>query len=136
MILEVIALREQKAAPIAQIGIIRAELMAMIAQRQWLGERTRQRLEAAEMSEPLRLAQTVQPHAGGPTLVPMAQDRLGKIGRCDAIIKGVAQTGVRGGGLEIGHGQKLARVRERSQPCNAGFPALIWHRRANRPISP
>ena len=53
-VVEVIALGEEEAAAVAEVGIVGAELVAVIAQRQRLREAAGQRLEAAEMGEPLR----------------------------------------------------------------------------------
>jgi hypothetical protein len=48
----VAALGEQETAAIAEIGVIGAELVAVIAQRQWLFEAAGERFEAAEVAEP------------------------------------------------------------------------------------
>ena len=69
----------------------------MIAQRQRLREGARQRLEAAEMRDPLLVAEGVEPDARRPALVAMAQDVLRKGGRRDDVVEELAEVGVAGG---------------------------------------
>ena len=76
----------------------------MIAQRQRPGKRSIERLEAAEMGEPLLVAEIVQPDTPCPALVAVAQDGFGEIGRLDAIEEGVAQQFMIAGWFEAGHG--------------------------------
>ena len=49
-------LRKQEAASVANLGIILAELVAVIAQRKWLFEAVGQRFEATEMRQPRGVA--------------------------------------------------------------------------------
>ena len=51
-------LGEQEAAAVADVGIVGPELMAVIAQRQRLRQVAGQRFEAAEMADPVGVAQT------------------------------------------------------------------------------
>ena len=53
-VFEVIALGEEEAAAVAEVGVVVLELVAVIAQRQRLFERAGERVEAAEMVDPLR----------------------------------------------------------------------------------
>ena len=72
LVFEVIGLRKQEPAPIAEEGIIGLKLMAVIAQRQRLLEAAGQRLEAAEMGDPLLIGQTIEADPRGPALIAMA----------------------------------------------------------------
>jgi hypothetical protein len=78
-------LREKEAAPIAEIGIVHAELVAVIAQRQRLGLRVRQRFEPTEMCQPLRIAQRVEADGCRRAVVAETQDMRRKIRRLDRI---------------------------------------------------
>ena len=51
---EVAQLGEQEAAAVADVGVVHAELVAVVAQRQRLGEVAGQRLEAGEMARSSR----------------------------------------------------------------------------------
>ena len=74
----VVELGEQEAAAVAQIGIVCPELMTVIAQCQRPVETAGQRLEAAEILDPLRIGQRVETDPCGPGLIAMAQDVLGE----------------------------------------------------------
>ena len=50
-------LREQEPAPVADIRIVNSELVAVIAQRQRLRQIVRERVKAAEVADPLLLAE-------------------------------------------------------------------------------
>ena len=50
---EVVELGEEEAAAVAEVGVVHAELVAVVAQRERLREAAGQRLEAAEMRDPL-----------------------------------------------------------------------------------
>ena len=99
---ELVHLREQEAAAVAELGIVGAELVAVIAQRQRRLEAAGQRREAAEMVDPFRIGQGVETDAGGGALIAEAQDVLGKFGRCDLVIEGAAERGMADGGTKIG----------------------------------
>ena len=90
-VLGVAQLREEKAAAVAEIGIVRAKLMAVIAQRQRLDEAARQGFEAAEMGDPFGVGQRVEPDPRGGALVAVAQDVLGKGRGRDLIEKPLAK---------------------------------------------
>ena len=92
----------------------------MIAQRQRAGKRSFQRLEAAEMGQPLLVAEIIQPDTPGPALVAVAQDGLREIGRLNAIEEGVAQQLVIAGWFEAGHG--LLTLAHRVQFASATQP--------------
>ena len=70
-------LGRQKAAPVAQVGVVVTELMAVIAHRQ-RPRLARQGFEPAEGGDPFGLAQPVQPHLGGGALIAETQIGLGK----------------------------------------------------------
>ena len=59
-------LGEGEAAPVADLRVVNAELMAVIAKRERVGQVVRQRLEPAEMRRPLLVGQ-VQPDAALPS---------------------------------------------------------------------
>jgi hypothetical protein len=105
-VLEVVCLREEKAAPVPEVRIVAAELVAVIAQRQRGGETARQRLEAGEMGKPLRLTEIAQPHALRPALVAIAQQRLGEPGGPDRIVEIRAEPLMGGGGRKAHGGQR------------------------------
>ena len=73
-------LRRQEAAPVADVRVVGAELVAVIAHGDGAGL-TGQGPEAAEMAQPFLLAQRVQPDAGRRPVVADPQDGLGKVGR-------------------------------------------------------
>ena len=77
----VVHLREGKAPPVTDIGVVVAKLVAVIAQRQRLRQRVGQRREPAEVRHPFGIGQRVQPDLGRRAAVAKAQPRLGKIGR-------------------------------------------------------
>ena len=90
-------LREQEAAAVADVGIVHAELMAVIAQRQRLREVVRAAARSgAKWREPLLVVEPVQPDRGRPAVVAEAQDRLREVGRRDRIVEGVAELEDRG----------------------------------------
>ena len=84
-------LREQEAAAVADLGIVRPELMPVIPQRQRLVQAARHWLEPPEMRKPFRVVQPVQPYLSGRAIVAEAQGRPRKARRLDRIVKGVAQ---------------------------------------------
>lgn len=104
---------KQKAPAIADVGIVIAELVAMIAQRQRRGQIVGQRLEPAEMGQPFFLAQFVQPNALVPSLVAKSQDMVGKVGWH----RRVADLFPQAGDLDIGLVDGLAGLGLR----------FIWH---------
>ena len=73
-------------ASVADLGIVHAELVPVIAQRQRLREVVRQRLEAAEMPLPILLAE-VQSDAAGPAFVDEAANAFGEGGGLDWIVE-------------------------------------------------
>ena len=79
-------LGEQEPAPVADLGVVHPELMAVIAQRERLRQVAGQRLEAPEMARSIaRRVRLVQPDRGGPAIVAEAQARAREIGRRDRI---------------------------------------------------
>src|SRR5690606_31820188 len=87
-------LREQEAAPVAEVGVVAAELMPVIAQRQRDLETAGQRFEPSEMGNPLRLGQPVEPHAPVPVAIAVAQDGLREFGWLHRIEKRFAKPGM------------------------------------------
>ena len=74
-----------------------AELMAVIAQSQRRLQRIGQGGEAAEMADPFRICELIQPDTGGMAVIAEAQQGLRKIGRCHKIEKTIPQRPVVGG---------------------------------------
>ncbi len=84
-------LREQETAPVADIGIVHAELMAVIAQRERLIEAAPKRLEPAEMRQPVGIAQAIQPNLRRRAVVAETQPRLREVGGHDGIVERLTQ---------------------------------------------
>jgi hypothetical protein len=82
-VLEVAHLGEEKPAPVAEVGVVGAELVPVVAQRQRLGQAAGQRLEAAEMPDPARLVEMREADPCGPAIVAEPQPRRRKIGRAN-----------------------------------------------------
>lgn len=82
-------LRKQETPPVPDIGIVYAKLMAVIAQRQWLRKIIGQRLETAEMGDPLRVVELGEPNRVLPAIVAESQYVAGEYcrlhGFCDEI---------------------------------------------------
>ena len=78
--LAVAQLGKQEPAAITDVGIIMAELVAMIAQRQRLWQAACQRRKAAEMGDPGIISQPIEPNISRSTVIAIAQDRLWEIG--------------------------------------------------------
>ena len=116
--------QEPETPAVAEVGIIGAELVPVIAQCQRGFETAGQGLEAAEMGEPLVIGETAEPDPLGPAPVPMAQHGLGKISGSNGIEKGVAEGGMGFGGNELGHGLETLADATRfvafaTRPCTA-----------------
>ena len=84
-------LSKQKPAPIADVWIIVAKLMAVISQRQRLWKVVGQRLETPEMPYPICIAQAVQANGCSPSIIAETQYCLGKIGNDDRITYFIAE---------------------------------------------
>ena len=102
-------LRRQKAAPVADFGIVHAELVAVVAHGHGAGL-AGQGIETAEMGEPFGVAQRLQPHRRRRPVVAQAQDRLREVGRLHGVAVVGAQFkkagfGAIGGG--DGHGPQM-----------------------------
>ncbi len=121
-------LRKQEAAAVAEVGVIRLELVAVIAQRQRRRQRAGDGHEAAEMVEPLRVAQRVEPDAGRRPLVAIAQREVRKLRRSDLVVEFGAE-GEMGGGRFEDHAstRKLA-----VGPSPAAQPWGRWRRSRRR----
>ena len=89
---------EGEAAPVAQVAIILAELMPVIAQRQRPRQRLGQGCEPAEMGDPFVIGQGLQPDLGRRAVVAEANDRLREIGGRDRIGEEVGDLGEGAGG--------------------------------------
>jgi hypothetical protein len=124
-VLEIVRLREQKAAPVAELGVVGAELMAVVAQRQRLPEAAGQRLEPPEVRDPFLIRQPVEPEAGRPALVADAQGVLREVRRIDDVVEIRAEAGVLGRGF-IGrsgrHSGLIATPRDSSAPIKVSEP--------------
>jgi hypothetical protein len=64
----------QEPAAVAEVRVVRAKLVAVISERQSLGQVRRQRLERREMALPLGVVEGAQSDALGPPLVAEAAD--------------------------------------------------------------
>ncbi len=84
-------LSEQEAAAVADVRIVHPELVAVVAQRERLGEIVRKRLEAAEMADPLRVVEPAEADRAGRDVVAEPQDGLREAGRLDRIVEGLAE---------------------------------------------
>ena len=84
---EVAALRVEEAAAVAEVGVVGAELVAVVAQRQRLGQAAGQRLEAAEVGDPVGVVEAVEAEPRRPAVVAEAQAGLGKGGGADRIVE-------------------------------------------------
>ena len=80
-------LREQEPAAIADVGVVLAELVTVIAQRQRLGEVAGQRLEARQMGDPLRLGPAAKTDPLRPPPIDKARHRRGKRRGRDGIVE-------------------------------------------------
>ncbi len=105
-------LREEEAAPVADVGIVHPELVPVITERQRLAEIVRQRLETSKMAEPFLVAEPAETDGRCPAIVPEAQNRLREVGGLDRVVKGIAQRmdcgfGAIGAGLRAMHGHVL-----------------------------
>ncbi len=116
---EVVHLREQEAAAVAEFGVVRSELVAVVAQRQRRLEAAGQGLEPAEMGDPVRIRQAAEADPPGPVPVAVAQDRRGEPGRGDGIVEGRAEIGVAPRGPEGGV-VHAARLPGRRLGCRCG----------------
>src|SRR5690606_23872963 len=100
---QVFELGKEKAAAVAEIGIVALELVAVITQRQRLGETAGQRLEAAEMGDPLFVRQPIEPHLRRRPLVAIAQEMLRKLRGLHRVVEPLAERGM-GGARAVGEG--------------------------------
>ena len=96
-------LSEQKAAPVADLGIVDPELMPVIAQRERLGEIAGHGIEPPEMAYPVGIAQFRQPDRSRRAVIAPAQRGFGKVCGLHRIADPVGQRGDRGVGT-IGGG--------------------------------
>ena len=91
-VLGVAQLREEEAATVAEIRVVHAELVAVIAQRQRMREPARERRKTPQMLDPLRIAQPVEADPRRPALIAVAESMLRERGGFDAVEEGLAQT--------------------------------------------
>ena len=84
-------LRVQEAAPVADFGIVHAELVAMVSQCQRALQITAQRFEPAEMGDPVVIRKMIQPHAGRRPIIAPAQLRLRKCRRGDRVAQPIGE---------------------------------------------
>ena len=119
-------LREQEAASVADVGIVGAKLVPVIAQGQRPSQVAGERLEPSEMPDPARVIQ-VQPDALRPRSIGKPQDALRKIGRVDRVVESAAklQNRLIGKiGLRLGHRPAIGEQANRGK----------LHGRMDRPI--
>ncbi len=106
-------LGEEKAAPVAQVGVVVTELMAVIAHGQRLTEIAWQGLKSHEGGPPFLVVQRIEAHRGRRAIVAKADQRLRKLRRPHRIGElgaqgGVTRVGAIGGGN--GHAPSLRRA--------------------------
>ena len=87
----VAALCVEEAAAVADIGIVRAELVAVVTERQRLREAAEEGFESAEAGDPVGVAQCFQSDLRRRAVVAEAQDRLRETGGFNRIVIAVAQ---------------------------------------------
>jgi hypothetical protein len=106
-------LGEEEAATVADLGVVGAELVAVVAQGQRFLEAAGQGFEPAEMREPAPRAEEAEADAGGPSVISEAQVGAGKLGRRDHVVERRAECGMDGlgtvGGLDHRMGTLLDR---------------------------
>ena len=124
-------LRREEAPPVAEVGIVGAELMPVIAHRDRAGL-AGQGLETTEMGDPLGLGQRLQPHGRGGPVIADAQDRLRKVRRPDRIaivLPQIEEAGIGGMGGRDGHPAQMrspVRRRNRRTRLNRPAPRVLW----------
>ena len=105
------ALGEEEAAAVAEVGIVHAELVAVVAQRQRRLEAAGQRFEPREVADPSVVVEAVESDRRRRPVVPEAHDRLGEVGRRDGIVEVGAEVEDRPRGPEDHAGGRPHAVR-------------------------
>ena len=80
-------LREEEAAPVANLRVVNPELVTVIAKGERLSEIPRQRLEPAEVAGPLVIIQDAQTDPPSPSAIQESRLALRKVGRPDRVIE-------------------------------------------------
>ena len=114
-ILDVAQLREEKAAPVAERGVVGAELVAVVAEREGSRQVVGQWGEAREVVLPLGVGQRAEADALGPALVAVAERVPREPCRLDDVVEGVAELRMQGCGT-IGRGDGHPRLRYERRP--------------------
>jgi hypothetical protein len=100
-------LRKSEPAPVADLGVVHAELVAVVPERERLRQVVRQRLEPREVADPVRVGQLGKPDRARPAVVAEAQLGFREIRRGHRIAEPFGQfrnrrVGAIGGGLRFG----------------------------------
>ena len=88
----------EKSAAISQLGIVRAELVAVIPHGQWPGQVARQRIESQKVAEPLGIVEIAEADGVCPATVAKAQHSGRKMGWFYRICEMICQRKKRGRG--------------------------------------
>jgi hypothetical protein len=83
----VLELREEKPAAVAEVRVVHVELVTVVPEGKRRGEVPGERLEAREVSLPLRRIELSQPHGLGCALVAKAQNVPRKSRRRDLVVE-------------------------------------------------
>jgi hypothetical protein len=109
-------LREQKSAAV----VIDGELMAVVPEGEGSLQVFGEGLEAAEVIDPLVVAELAEAHAVGPALISEPEGVLGKAGGLDGIVKAFTELENAGGGaIALGDGHAAHSI---AAAGNAGEP--------------
>ena len=87
---------EQKTAPVAQVWVVMAKLMAVISQGDGLGQAIGQGFELCEMGRPILIAQLVEADVMRPALIAKTQIMTWELGGGDRLEKTRPQIEVSG----------------------------------------
>ncbi len=88
----------EEAAAVAEVWVVGAELVAVVAHGQGLGLVSRQRLEPGEGGDPFGVVEGVEPHGGGDAVIAETHEGL----REDRGAHRVGELGAEGGETRIG----------------------------------
>lgn len=100
-------LGKEETAPVADLGVVHAELVAVVTQRQRLRQIAGKGFEPAEMAGPLLVRQIIQPDRRVPAAIAVAEQSLREIGSRHRITEPAGEdvdfrVGTIGGGLRFG----------------------------------
>ena len=123
-------LRREEAAAVAEVGVVVAELMPVIAHGDRAGL-AGQGLEPAEMGDPFRVGQRLQTHGRGGPVVAEPQEGLREVRRPDRVaivVSQIEEAGIGGMGGGDGHPAQMrspVRRRNRRSRLNRLSPRVL-----------